>query len=122
MGPIVKVRVMDGMGDPERNVVTLSGVSDERVDEFARIIQEAAISDDLTIRHIESPDGLGDIADAYYDVRPPMNARVMRRFAAVCVANLDNSHNMVDVIDNRETLPERRLETAGQIITSTRSN
>jgi len=120
MSPIVKVRVMDGMGDPERSVVALSGVSDQQIDEFALTIQDAAISHDLTISRMELAGSLEDIADAYYDVRPPMNELVMRRFATVCLAYLDNGNNTVDVIDNRETLPSRRLETAGPIVNFTR--
>ena len=119
MSPIVKVRVFDGRGDHERSMVALSGISDQQRDEFASTIT-VALGGELTIEHVASPDDLSSIADAYYDVRPPMDERMMRRFAAKCIAYLNSGHNVVDVIDNTTTLPERRLQTAGILINSTR--
>jgi hypothetical protein len=119
MSTNVKVRVLDGRGDHERSVVALSGISDQQRDEFASTIMEA-LGGELTIKHMESPDDLAAIADAYYDVRPPIDERMMRRFASKCLTHFDTSHNMVDVIDNTKTLPERRLQTAGTLVNSTR--
>lgn len=115
LSPIVKVRVFDGRGDHERSVVALSGISDRQRDEFASTIMEA-LGGELTIRHMESLDELSSIADAYYDVRPPIDGRMMRRFAAKCLVYLNNGHNAIDVIDNRETLPARRFEAAGPLV------
>ena len=119
MSPIVKIRVMDGMGDPERSVVTLSCVSEQQIDEFGSVL-EAALGHEVTICRMDTPGDLVHIADAYYDVRPPMEERMVRRFAARCLEYFDNKHNAIDVIDNRRTLPSRRLETAGPIVNFTR--
>lgn len=111
----VRVRLYEGV-DGEGSLV---GVSQAL--EGLDLTNDSALNRHLaqygqTIEKIDTPRHLEHLRGEYYRVQPPLEERQIRRFAQLCLHIADTGYNAAFFIDNRQTIPERPLQTAGNLL------
>lgn len=65
---------------------------------------------------VDAPEELSRLGSSFIEIRPPLEERQLRKFANFCLSLGDSKGRSIDVINNRDTIPERSTENAGEII------
>jgi hypothetical protein len=69
-----------------------------------------------TIEKVDTPEHLKHLNAEYYRIEPPLEESQIRHFAQHCLRIADTGHNSAYFIDNRRKIPERPLQTAGDLL------
>lgn len=109
----IRIRLYEG---EERSVVGFSSLADGIQPNEATAIDEYLKANNQIMSPVDTPEHLSHMAGEYYMIEPPLGEAQVRRFGSLCIDYSDTGKNSVYFIDNRKEIPQRPLQTAGQLV------